>query len=294
MKLYYNNYDDDEFEEEALEEYETEEENDNKKDKKNKKNKTKKSRKTKKSTKKSRGRDKKKVVYRNSDENTKSGCLSFLLFLIIIALLAVIAYLIYVNYYEEDNNSNASDTSNSESESSEMCEANTTKFTISSGLSKCSDSTEFKLTVSGTSLSFDITRTGNEDTPYIINSVYYDDVLVSNTGITGISVSDQWELKTDGDVIYLLIINPSSNILTIIDNGQVIYSDNSNTEYNLSNEVTYTKYTELGLMDIDTCENYEANNQLEAEMWTTGKLVYSNGTITAEDEEVINAADVCK
>ena len=298
MKRYnYEDYDYDEYDEEEYE-YEDDEEQDkdkNKKDKKNKRAKNRKSRKTKKSTKKSRGgRTKKKIVYRNNDNNTRSGFFSFLLFLIIVALLGVIAYLVYVNYYEEDDSTNSNTTSENGSTSEEMCEANATKYTLSSGLNKCSDSTEFKLNVIGADLSFDISRTSNEELPYIINTVYYNESPVSGTGITGISVSNDWDIKTDGDLVYLLITNPESNIITVIDNGQAIYNDNSNTEYKLSSDVTYTKYTELGLADIDTCENYEANGELEAEMWTKGKLVYENGTITESIDETITAADICK
>lgn len=298
MKRYNNDdYDYDEFDEDN-EEYEDEEEQDKdqkKKDKNNKRGKNKKTRKTKKSTKKSRGnRTKKKIVYKNNDNNTHSGFFSFVLFLIIVVLLGVIAYLVYVNYYEEDNNGNGKSTTINNNETEEMCKANTTKYTLSSGLNKCSDSTEFKLNVVGTDLSFDITRTSNEELPYIINTVYYNDNPVNNTGITGISVSNDWDIKTDGNVIYLLIKNPDSNILTVIDNGQGIYHDNSSTEYKLSSDVTYTKYTDLGLKDIDTCENYEANSELESEMWTKGKLVYENGTIIEKDDETVTAEDVCK
>ena len=288
------NYDNDELNEYIDEEYEEKQEKD-KKDRKNKRVKGKKYHSTKKTTKKSRGRrPKTKVVYKNNDNNTHSGFLSFLLFLIILVLLAVIAYLVYVNYYDKDKNSKQTHSTTTNNNTEEMCEANTTKYTLSSGLNKCSDSTQFKLNVVGTDLTFDISRTSNAELPYMINTIYYNDEVVSNTGITGLSLSDNWDIKTDGNVIYLLIINPDTNILTVIDIGQEIYNDNSNTEYKLSSDVTYTKYTSLGLNGIDTCENYEANNQLEEEMWTKGKLVYENGIITEEDEETVTAGDVCK
>ena len=285
MKRY--NYDDyDEFDDEE------DEEEENKKDKKSK---SKKVHKTKKVTKKSRGRrPKKKVVYKNSDNNTHSGFFSFILFLIIVVLLGVIAYLIYVNYYEKDESGESKAVTSDNNESKEMCEANTTKYTLSSGLNKCSDSAEFKLNVRGTDLSFDILRTSDDNLPYIINTIYYDGNPVSNTLLTSTKVSNDWSIKTDGKVIYLLITNPESNILTVIDNGKVIYTDNSNTEYKLSMPVTYTKYTTLGLNDIDTCENYEANNELDAELWTKGKLVYENGTITDEVTNTVTAKEVCK
>ena len=295
MKRYnYDDYDYDEFDDEDTEEYNEENKDNKKRDKQRKKTKTKRSNKTKKVAKKSRrGKDKTKVIYRNNDTNTHSGFFSFLLFLIIVVLLGVIAYLVYVNYYEEDNKNTNNNDSSINNESEEMCEARTTKYTLKSGLNKCSDSTKFKLNVIGTDLSFDITRTGNEELPYIIDAIYYNDNLVS-TSIAGISLSDEWNIKTDGKLIYILITNPDTNILTIIDNGTVIYNDNSSTEYKLGSDVTYTKYTDLGRKEIDTCENYEANNQLEAEMWTKGKLVYENGVITENDEDIITAEDICK
>ena len=93
---------------------------------------------------------------------------------------------------------------------------------------------------------------------------------------------------------YLLIENPANNLLTIIDNGKVIYSDNSNTEYKLGSDITYTKYTSLGLENIASCAYYEENNTLNEELWAKGTLTYKNGKIIDEITEIITAEDVCK
>ena len=256
------------------------------------KTKNKKIHKTKKIVKKSRGRKpKKKVVYKNKQEN--SGCFTFFLLLIIMALLGIIIYLIYTNYYEE-NNKSIKNNSIDIKEEEKICEAKTTKYNISNGLSKCSDSQEFKLSVVGTDLTFVIARTNDDKTPYIINNIYDNDVVIANTNLTGINVSDNWQLKTKDNLFYLLIENPANNLLTIIDNGKVIYSDNSNTEYKLGFDITYTKYTSLGLENIASCAYYEENNTLNEELWAKGTLTYKNGKIIDEITEIITAEDVCK
>ncbi len=262
---------------------------------KDKKSKPKKVKKTKKVTKKAKTkRPKQKVVYKYRDKKSHSGIWLFLLILIIFALLAIIGYLIYVNYYmPEENSNNFSNKSNDQTE--KICTSKASKYNISSGLAKCSNYDNFKLVIYATDLSFDIVRTEDERLPYIIKNVYYKDSLI-NTPITGIKVNENWKMKTADDIIYLLLEKGSSKgmqELIVLKEGEVIYNG-GNANYKLTNNVTYTKYTSLGLMEIDTCDNYQTNGTLESELWTEGKLIYENETIREEDGEIVLAKDVCK
>ncbi len=279
----YDDYDDE------LEEYNENLEEDNEKNKKDKRHKKSKKTKRKKivKNKTKKKRPKTKVVYKEKEKG--SGCLIFILILIILGLIAVIGYLVYVNYYkQEDTNNN---TPKQPETTEKICEAKATKFNISSGLKKCSGQNNFKLIISGTDLSFDITRTN--DNKYIINSIYYKNQKINGNKIIGIKLDENFQLKEKDNVMYLLVQNNDNQVLTIIDNGKVIYQ-NSEGEYKLTSDITYKKYTNLGLEDINTCEYYETNNLLDSEMWSSGKLVYENGAIIEKDDEVVTAKDVCK
>lgn len=283
----YDDYDeeiDETLNEENIEEKGYRDNQNKKKDKKTKK--TKKRKVVKNKTKKEK--PKTKVVYKEKEKS--SGCLSFILVLIILGLLGVIGYLVYVNYYEPEENIENPQTQKDTTE--KMCEAKATKFSISSGLKKCSEYNQFKLTINGTNLSFDITRT--TDQKYIINSIYYKNQKINVNKIIGIKLDENFQLKEKDNIIYLLVQSDENHqFLTVIDNGNVIYQ-NSGSEYKLSSDITYTKYTELGIEDINTCEYYETNNLLDSEMWTRGELVYENGNIIEKQNEVVTAKDVCK
>lgn len=262
---------------------------------KDKKSKPKKVKKTKKVTKKQKSKTpKQKIVYKYRDKKSHSGIWLFLLTLIILALLAVIGYLIYVNYYmpeESPNNPN----NKTDDQSEKICTSKASKYNISSGLAKCSNDDNFKLVIYTTDLSFDIARTNDENLPYIIKQVYYKENPI-NTKITGMKVNENWKMKTEDDVIYLLLEQGSSNgmqSLIVFKEGNVIYSGN-NANYKLTSDVTYTKYTSLGLEEIATCDVYEEKGTLESELWTEGKLIYKDGTITEEPKETVLAKDACK
>ncbi len=276
---YYEDYDDE------LEEYEKdiEEKGQDKKEKPKTKKKTKRKKVRKTKTKTKKGKNK--VVYKNK----RSPLFTFILILIILGLLAVIGYLVYENYYNKEEKASTTESKNEDAEA--ICEAKTTTFSISLGLKKCSDQQKFKLIVTNTNLSFDITRIN--DNKYIINAVYYKDDLINASKIIGIQIDDNWKLKTKDGIIYLLVQNEENQILIAIDNGNIIYQS-SGLEYNLSSDITYIKYTDLGLEEINTCDYYETNNLLESEMWTKGELVYENGSVTETDDEVVLAQDVCK
>lgn len=272
----------DRYTEEELEDEEYEE-LDEKKDKKNK-NKTKTKRKTSHKTKKSK--PKKKVVHKK--EKSGSGFFTFFLIIVILVLIAVTGYLLYTSYYKEDSSSKT----NSPKETEEkICEAKATKYNIESGLNKCEDSSNFKLIITGTKLAFDITRGSNN--LYTINNVYYDNNPIS-TSLTGKTVTNKWELKTDGDANYLLIEVGDSNIFTVITSEGSIYNGTENTTYKLGFDVSYTRYTSLGLEDVNTCDYYEENNLSDEVLYTEGTLVYNNGQVTEEEENEVMAKDVCK
>jgi len=283
----YNDFEDGIEEEynENLEEKNKEKENKKEKQPKNKKS-TKIKRKTVVKTKKEK--PKTKIVYKEKEKG--SGCLSVILILIILGLLAVIAYLVYTNYYEKEDNTDNIQTKTEETE--KICEAKATKFNISSGLKKCSDKEQFKLLITSTNLSFDMTRTSDKN--YIINSIYYKDKKIETNKIIGIQLKDDWQLKEKDNLIYLLVQKEDdTQIITVIDNGKIIYQ-NSDAEYKLNSNVIYTKYTKLGLENVNTCEYYETNNLLDSEMWTSGELIYENGVITEKESEVVTAKDICK
>lgn len=274
----------DRYTEEELEDEELEEEQEE--NKKNKRQKAKTKKKTSKKTKKSK--PKKKVVNKNKEKKS-SGLFTFFLIVVILVLIAVVAYLLYVSYYEEDN---TNDSNNNQTETTnEMCEAKATKYNISSGLNKCSDSAEFNLTITGTDLSFDITRNSNDS--YTINTVYYDKNPIS-TSLSGLTVNNEWDLKTDGEANYLLVGTGDSTVFTVINSNGSIYNGTENTVYELGSDVTYTRYTILGLEEVNTCDYYKENNQLDAELWTEGALTYENGQINENDDKTIIAEDVCK
>lgn len=281
-------YNYDELEEEIEEDLE---ETDNRKNKdNNKRNKTNKKTKRKKvvKNKTKKQKPKTKVVYKEKEKG--SGCLLFILILIILGLLGAIGYLVYVNYYEPEEN--IENTQAQKDTTEKICEAKATKFSISSGLKKCSEYNQFKLIINGTNLSFDINRT--TDQKYIINSIYYKNQKINVNKIIGIKLDENFQLKEKDNIIYLLVQSDENHqFLTVIDNGNVIYQ-NSGSEYKLSSDITYTKYTELGIENINTCEYYETNNLLDSEMWTRGELVYENGNIIEKQNEVVTAKDICK
>ena len=182
-------YNYDELEEEIEEDLE---ETDNRKNKdNNKRNKTNKKTKRKKvvKNKTKKQKPKTKVVYKEKEKG--SGCLLFILILIILGLLAVIGYLVYVNYYEPEEN--IENTQAQKDTTEKICEAKATKFSISSGLKKCSEYNQFKLIINGTNLSFDINRT--TDQKYIINSIYYKNQKINVNKIIGIKLDENFQLK---------------------------------------------------------------------------------------------------
>lgn len=281
-------YNYEELEEEIEEDLE---EIDNRKNKdNNKRNKTNKKTKRKKvvKNKTKKQKPKTKVVYKEKEKG--SGCLLFILILIILGLLAVIGYLVYVNYYEPKEN--IENTPNQKETNENICEAKATKFSISSGLKKCSDQNNFKLKIIGTDLSFDVTRTN--DDRYMITNIYYKNQKISAGKIIGKKLDDKWQLKDKDNIIYLLVQEDNNNqILTVLDNSKIIYQ-NSGVEYNLNSGISYTKYTTLGLEEVNTCEYYETNNLLDSTMWTKGDLVYENGKIIEKENEIVTAKDICK
>ncbi len=223
-----------------------------------------------------------KVVYKYRDKKSGHGFLIFLLLVIIIGLAGVIVYLVYTNQNKEKEPTN--------NPVLKECIAKTTSSNFGGGLSQCSNS-EFKLKLTDNDLSFDII---NNNASYTIDNIYYKDkkVNVWNTGINKVKINDNFQIKNMDGIIYLLVKSTSKNDnLIVIDNGKVIYHENENITFDLSNK-SYIKYTSLGLKDIDTCENYKSNNELDSELYTKGKLVY-NGSITLEKIEVITAKDVC-
>ncbi len=282
-----NNYNDYENEyEEYNKELDEKENRQNPKKTKIKKTKTKKI--TKYKTKKQK--PKTKIVYK--DKKSSSGLLTFFLIMIILGLLAVIGYLVYINYYEKEELQNNNITNEQTVE--KICEATASKYNISSGLKKCSNNKQFKLTIKNTNLLFDITRTTNNQ--YIINNIYYKENKINASKIIGVHITDQWELKEKDNIYYLLVQkedSEDSQILIAIKDGNVLYQGND-AVYNLTSDINYTKYTKLGLEEINTCEYYESNNLLESEMWAKGELVYENGQIVEKQEETITANDVCK
>lgn len=286
-------YEEELYTDEELEEYEQE------KQRKEKQNKAKKSsHKTKKIVKKSKNKKpKQKVVYKYRDnKKSHSGIWIFLLLLVIIVLIGVIGYLLYIQKNENETNLNPTIPSQKEDK---VCEAKASTLNIASGLNKCADSTNFKLILAGNGLSFDITRTNDNNFPYLISTIYYNDQKVNLSGsvINGLKVTNDWQIKANGGIIYLKITQSKENgsdILVAFEDGKIIYSNKGNIDYNLSSALTYTKYTDLGLKKIETCENYEADNNLEKEMWTKGTLEYENGKITEIKKETIIAKDVCE
>ncbi len=282
-----NNYDD--YENEYEEEYNEDEKENKQKQPKSKKSKRTKTKKViKHKTKKQK--PKTKIVYK--DKKSGSGLLNFFLIIIILGLLAVIGYLVYINYYEKEEPQNTN--MQNEQTIEKDCEATATKYSIASGLKKCSNENNFKLIIKSTNLSFDITRT--EDNKYIINNIYYKENKVDANKIIGIKITDNWKLKEKDNIYYLLVQkdnDKNSQILIAIKDDNVLYQGND-AEYNLSSDINYTKYTQLGLEEIYTCEYYETNNLLENKMWTKGELIYENGKIIEKAEEVITANDVCK
>lgn len=284
-------YDENEFNDEIEETLEDEDIEKKQKDTK-KKTKNKKSKKTKRKTKvknkTKKEKPKTKVVYKEKEKG--SGCLLFILILIILGLLAVIGYLVYINYYEQESTPEKDSNTNITTE--KICEAKATKFSISSGLNKCSDKNNFKLKIIGTDLSFDVTRTN--DNRFIINNVYYKNKQVNAGKLIGKKLDDKWQLKDKDNILYFLVQEDEDNqILTVIDNGEIIYQ-NSEVEYNLNSGISYIKYTALGLQELNTCEYYETSNLLDSTMWTKGDLVYENGQIIEKEDEVVTAKDVCK
>lgn len=293
MKNYDDYYNDEELTEEELEEQEKEEKNQDKKGKKDRRKSNKKSSKHKKVVKKGRNkRPKKQVVYKEKD-NSHSGILIFFLLLIVIGLAAILAYL----YYTKDDPSNPINqmTNNKVNEEAKVCEATGMSSNVSSLLLQC-DGSEFTMNLTDLNLSFDIENIGGEFS-YKINNIYYDGKKVSLWGskLNDVTVNNNWQIKTDSDLIYLLFKTSNdkgTDELIVLENGDIIYEGLDNTDYVLGSEVTYTTYTDLGLEEIDTCTNYEHNNESDEIVWEKGVLTYGDGIAENITEEV-KASDVC-
>lgn len=290
----YDDYYDDELAEEELEKQEEEGKKQDKNDKKNRRKSNKKSSKHKKVVKKEKNkRPKKQVVYKEKD-NSHSGILIFFLLLIVIGLAAILAYL----YYTKDDPDNPINqmTNSDTNEELKTCEATGISSNVASTLLQCEGS-EFTMSLTDLNLSFDIENVGGEF-PYKINNIYYDLKKVSLWGskLNDVKVNNNWQIKTDGDLIYLLFKTSNdkgTDVLIVLENGEIIYEGLDNTDYVLGSEVTYTTYTDLGLEEIDTCTNYENNNESDEIVWEKGELIYNNGNIEENKIEEVKAGNVC-